>query len=115
MNQRCCASPVFIRCVRVKNLRCGFGFCCSVQQPRCFSCLRIGLWNIREREQVRRIENTRHWLRVARRLRKTMVEASASRSGYVSDYAVHHLPALLVSVEDLVNKMAKKAPALRNS
>src|SRR5438270_1517146 len=43
-----------------------------------------------------------------------MVEASTSRAGYVGDHAIHHLPALLVGIEVLVNKMPKKASALRD-
>src|ERR1700722_4114783 len=44
-----------------------------------------------------------------------MVEAAPARAGDVSDDAVHHLTALLVGVEVLVEKMAEKAPTLRNS
>ena len=44
-----------------------------------------------------------------------MIEASASRPGYVRDHAIHHLTALLVGVEVLVKKVPQKASALRNS
>src|SRR3954471_24081792 len=44
-----------------------------------------------------------------------MVEASASRSRHVRDYAIHHLPALLIGVEVLIDKVPQKAPALRDS
>ena len=43
-----------------------------------------------------------------------MVKASASRAGYVSDHAIHHLPAFLVGVEILVDEVPQKASALRN-
>src|ERR1700730_16447940 len=108
MNQRRRASPILIRGVRVENFWNGARFVGRIQQTRCFTCLWIGLRDIREREQIRGIENTRHRLSISRRLRKTMVKASSSRSGHVRDYTIHHLPALFVGVEILVKKMAKK-------
>ena len=44
-----------------------------------------------------------------------MIEAAAAGSSDVGDDAIHYLAALLVSVEILVEKMAKKTAALRNS
>src|SRR5438105_9254284 len=44
-----------------------------------------------------------------------MVEAASSRTGNMCDLAVHHLAALFVGVEILVNEVPQKASALRNS
>ena len=44
-----------------------------------------------------------------------MIETASAGSGNVSDSSVHYLPALFVGVEILIEKMAEKAPALRDS
>src|ERR1700688_686688 len=44
-----------------------------------------------------------------------MIEAAPASTRDVSNDAVHHLTALLVGIEVLVEKMAKKAAALRDS
>jgi len=44
-----------------------------------------------------------------------MIEAAAACPGDMRDDSVHHLAALFVGVEVLVEKMAEKAPTLRNA
>ncbi len=84
-------------------------------KPASFAGIRIGFRKIGEGKQICRKENAGERLSVARRLRKTMIEAASARAGDVSDDAVHHLAALLVGVEILVEKMTEKPPALRNT
>ena len=68
---------------------------------------RIALRQIKEREQRSREE------RQAVRLCKSCIEVpTAGRSSNVGDDAVEYPPALLISVESLVQELAKKASAL---
>ena len=52
---------------------------------------------------------------VAGWLREPVIEAAAAGPGNVRDHPIHHLTALLVSIEVLIKKVAEKAPALRDS
>src|SRR5258707_15826731 len=108
MNEGSCASPVFIRRVGVKNLRCGMRFDGCVHQ----ACALIGFWiefrQVGEGEQVSGKEQARHGLGIARWLRKAMIEAATAGAGYVRDHAVHHLAALLVGIEVLIEEVAQE-------
>jgi len=77
--------------------------------------LGIGFRKIGERKKIGRKEEAGERLSVARRLRETMIETASACAGNVSDDAVHHLTALLVGVEILIEKMTEKAPALGNA
>src|ERR1051325_2531916 len=83
------------------------------------ACFGISVWiflrQVCKGEKISREEEARHRLRIARRVSKTMVEASPTRAADMGNYAVHHLAALFVSVEVLVNKVPQKASALRDS
>ena len=76
---------------------------------------RIFFGLIGERKNVGRKEDRRSGLRVARRLRETIVEAAAARSGDVREDAVERDPAIFVGVESLVEKVAQEASVLRNA
>ena len=86
-----------------------------IQEAGRFTRFRIVFRNVGIGKQIRREEDARQWLRVARRLREAMIETASAGAGHMGDDAIHDLPALLVHVEVLVQEMAKEAAALRNS
>src|SRR6185437_7340874 len=89
--------------------------CCRVQQTCFLAGIRIFFGHVGKREEVRREEETRHGLRVVRRLSKAMIEAASPSARHMGYDAIQHLPALLVGVEILIDKMPEKAPTLGNS
>src|SRR5580704_7734933 len=115
MDQGRGAAPILVRGIGEKYFRRSMRFVGSIEQTGGLAALGIGFRKIRKREQICRKEDAGEWLGVARRLCKTMIEAAPARTSNVSDDAVHYLAALLVGIEVLVEKMAKKAAALRNS
>src|ERR1700722_4546764 len=115
MDQGRGAAPVFVRRVGEKYLRRSMRFARSIEQTGGLAALRIGFRKVAEREQICRKEDAGERLGVPRRLRKAMIEAAPASTSDVSDDSVHHLAALLVCIEVLVEKMAKKAAALRDS
>src|SRR5580704_6066054 len=115
VNQGGGAAPIFVGSICQKKLRRILGFDRSVEETACFSCIRVGLRQIREGKKVSGKENAGERLSVPRGLRKPMVETAAARARDVSNDAVHHLAALLVGVKVLVKKVPQKTAALRNA
>ena len=54
-------------------------------------------------------------MRVARRLRETVIEATDARTRDVDQQAIENLAAVFIGIETLVNKMAQEAARLRNA
>src|SRR3984957_17265724 len=105
MDQGRGAAPVFVRRVGEKYLRRSMRFARSIEQTGGLVPLRIGFRKVAEREQICRKEEAGERLGVPRRLRKAMIEAAPASTSDVSDDSVHHLAALLVCIEVLVEKM----------
>src|ERR1700676_445583 len=115
VNQRRGAAPIFVRGVGEEYFRRGVRSVSSVEQTSGLAGLRIGLGKIGERKKIGGKEDAGERLSVARRLRETMIETLSAGTRHGGGDSVLHLPALLVGVEILVEKMAEKAPTLRNS
>ena len=114
MDQRRCAAPVFVRRVRVEDLRRVLRLDAR-QQPVLFAGLRVGLRSVREWEDVGRVELVEKRMAVARRLREAQVEAPAAAAGNMRHHAIEHLAMLLVFVEPVVKVGPQEAPALRHT
>jgi len=95
----------------------GHNFVCygAVEQPAIFSRHWIALGLIRERENIRRKEDRRSRLGVARRLSETVVKAAATCPGNVGEHSVQRHLSVFVGIKTLVKKVAQKAPVLRNA
>ena len=115
MNERGGAAPIFVGGVGEENPGHDFFRGSAVEQSSGLAGHGIFLGLIGERENIRGKENRRSGLRIARRLGETIVEAAAAGSGNVGENAVERDSSLFVGVEALVEKVAQKAPVLRNA
>ncbi len=75
----------------------------------------IGLRQVGEGEDIGGIEGIQKRMAVARRLRETMVEASAPRPGHVHHHAVKYAAALLILIETVIEEGAQETAALGNA
>src|SRR5215469_15950240 len=115
VNQRSRASPIFVGSVGEKNLRDNLVGNRAVEQAANLSGDGVVLILIGEREDVGGKENRRRGLGVSRRLREAIVEAPAPCSGHMRQYAIERDPAIFISVEAVIQKIAQKTPVLRDA
>src|SRR5260370_41380664 len=83
VNHRGGPAPVFVRRVRIENLRDRIRLAGSFQNAI------VGEW--RDVSWIKRIQK---WMSISRRLREAFVEASEAAPGYMRQNAVEHLPPL---------------------
>ena len=115
VNQSRRPAPIFISGIGEKDLRHNLIRGRAVEQPRSLPRHRILLRFIGERKNIRGEEDRRCGLRVARRLSETVVEAAPARSCYMGQNPVQRDLSFFIRIEALVEKVAQKAPVLRDA
>ena len=115
VNQSRRTSPIFVGGVGEKNLGHDFVSGGAVEQPTSLSGDWIFLRLIREGKDIGGKENRRSGPRVARRLGEPVVEAAPARSRDVGENSVERDSSVFVRIEALIEKVAQKAPVLRDA
>ena len=84
----------------------------AIEKAAFFARDGVDLRLVSKRKNVCWKKDGRSRLAIARRLRKTMIEASAARSGDVRENSVQRNAAFFVGVESLVKKVTQKSAVL---
>src|SRR5262245_53697531 len=115
MHQRCRTAVILIGRVGVEDLGNHIVLLRADEDTSFPAGHRIGLLQIREREDIGRIVKVEKRTRIARRLRELMIEIAAPSSRNVCPNPVKDSAPLLIAIKSLIEKCPQKTAALRAS